>query len=442
MSRVLAAVGLLGAFLIAFLLGDAWGWPTATSVALFVLLICCSGLLPRPWSGRVFLGACGALPFVMMAIHVGPVEAGILLAGTLLMGSMAWCPRALMRVLGALLLGAFLFVFFQAVMGMLWAVSLSLLIALVAWRYLPVRVHRRIGFTVPSMVLLIFVTTILMYSAPGNPFAQEKASTQQAMEAQKAKFKIFDTPLEYFESYMGDLLSHGSLGMSVKVQGRKVEDLLMPALPVSMCLGLLALTIACALGLFLGIRAGLRPNSIADYSSMGLAMVGISLPNFVIGAGLLVIFSYWLNWLPVAGWGSYGHLVLPSLTLALPYAAYIARLARNGTIEVMQQDFVRTARAKGLSERAVILKHAFKGAILPVVSFLGPAAAGIFTGSFVVETLFAVPGMGQWFVKGATGRDYSVVLGTAIIYFTIITLFNLLVDFAYAWLDPRVREAL
>jgi len=209
-----------------------------------------------------------------------------------------------------------------------------------------------------------------------------------------------------------------------------------------MCLGLLALTIACALGLFLGIRAGLRPNSIADYSSMGLAMVGISLPNFVIGAGLLVIFSYWLNWLPVAGWGSYGHLVLPSLTLALPYAAYIARLARNGTIEVMQQDFVRTARAKGLSERAVILKHAFKGAILPVVSFLGPAAAGIFTGSFVVETLFAVPGMGQWFVKGATGRDYSVVLGTAIIYFTIITLFNLLVDFAYAWLDPRVREAL
>jgi oligopeptide transport system permease protein len=207
-----------------------------------------------------------------------------------------------------------------------------------------------------------------------------------------------------------------------------------------MTLGLLALVIATALGLFLGIRAGLKPNSWADYSSMGLAMVGISLPNFVIGAALLIVFSLSFEWLPVAGWGTYGHLLLPSITLALPYAAYIARLARGGTIEVMQQDFVRTARAKGLSEREVVLKHALKGAILPVVSFLGPAAAGIFTGSFVVETLFGVPGMGQWFVKAAIGRDYSVVLGAAVIYFSLITVFNLLVDFAYAWLDPRVKQ--
>ena len=228
----------------------------------------------------------------------------------------------------------------------------------------------------------------------------------------------------------------------MKVQGRTVNEVLLPALPVSMSLGLLALVFATSIGLALGIRAGLKPNSVADYSSMGLAMVGISLPNFVIGAIFLIIFALNLGWLPVAGWGSYWNLLLPALTLALPYAAYIARLARGGTIEVMQQDYIRTARAKGLSEREVVMKHALKGAVLPVVSFLGPAAAGIFTGSFVVETLFAVPGMGQWFVKSALARDYSVVLGTAIIYFTIITLFNLLVDFAYAWIDPRVREEL
>jgi len=170
--------------------------------------------------------------------------------------------------------------------------------------------------------------------------------------------------------------------------------------------------------------------------------VGISLPNFVIGAALMIVFALELGWLPVAGWGGWAHLVLPAVTLALPYAAYIARLARSGTIEVMQEDFIRTARAKGLPERTVVLRHALKGAVLPVVSFLGPAAAGILTGSFVVETLFGVPGMGQWFVKGAINRDYSVVLGTAILYGGLVTAFNLVVDLAYAWLDPRVRSQL
>jgi oligopeptide transport system permease protein len=155
---------------------------------------------------------------------------------------------------------------------------------------------------------------------------------------------------------------------------------------------------------------------------------------------LLLAFALHLRWLPVAGWAGPQHLVLPAVTLAIPYAATIARLARTGTIEVMQQEFIRTARAKGLSERRIVTRHAWKGAILPVVSYLGPAAAGILTGSFVVEHLFGIPGMGQWFVRGATGRDYAVVLGTALVYFTLITGFNLLVDLAYAWLDPRVRE--
>jgi oligopeptide transport system permease protein len=211
-------------------------------------------------------------------------------------------------------------------------------------------------------------------------------------------------------------------------------------LPVSISLVLLALALAAAIGLVLGIRAGLRPNSSADYASMGLAMVGLSLPNFVIGAVLIIVFALELGWLPVMGWGGYGEIVMPAITLALPYAAYIARLARSGTIEVMQQDFIRTARAKGVPEVAIVLRHALRGAILPVVSFLGPAAAGIMTGSFVVETLFGVPGVGQWFVKGAINRDYFIVLGTALVYATLVTVFNLVVDFAYAWLDPRVRR--
>jgi oligopeptide transport system permease protein len=278
-----------------------------------------------------------------------------------------------------------------------------------------------------------------MYQAPGSPFAAEKVASASVLEAKATKFKIYKDPNQFFVGYMTDLVKEGSLGLSVKSQGRTVNELLMPALPVSASLGLLAMTIALALGLTLGVRAGLKPNSMADYSSMGLALIGISLPNFVIGALLLIVFSLKLGWLPVAGWGSFKHLILPAITLALPYAAYIARLARGGTIEVMRQDYIRTARAKGLPERVVVLKHALKGAILPVVSFLGPAAAGIMTGSFVVETLFGIPGMGRWFVTGATDRDYSVVLGTALIYFALITVFNMLVDLAYSWIDPRTR---
>lgn len=390
----------------------------------------------------LLVGSVALALLVAVGLWVGWAEAGVFLLGGALLASMLWYPPAVMRWVGSLMLALFLFVFLQELVGVAWAIALALGVSALAWWKLPARAHRRVGFMVPMLVLLIFLTSVLMYMAPGSPFAQEKQTTQQALEAQARKFHVEKTAVAFFGTYMRDLLVDGTMGLSVKVQGRTVEQLLLPALPVSMSLGLLALVLACGLGLVLGIRAGLRPHSMADYGSMGLALVGISIPNFVIGAVLLILFAYKLQWLPVAGWGTYAHLLLPAVTLALPYAAYIARLARNGTLEVMQQDFVRTARAKGLSERAVVLKHALKGAILPVVSFLGPAAAGIFTGSFVVETLFAVPGMGQWFVKGALGRDYSLVLGTAIIYFTIIVLFNLLVDFAYAWLDPRIRESL
>jgi oligopeptide transport system permease protein len=377
-----------------------------------------------------------------LSAALGVTEGLSLLGGLLLVSGTAWLTPRMARLVGALFGAAVVFGIARATSGIVVGSLIGAAVGVAAWAKLPVRVLRRIAFLVPSLVVLIFTTTLLMYRAPGSPFAQERATTPQVEAALRAHYGVPKSATAFFGIYMRRLVVDGTLGPSIKVQGRTVESLLAPALPVSASLGLLALVMATATGLALGIRAGLRPNSAADYVSMGLAMVGVSLPNFVIGATLMIVFALKLGLLPVAGWGGYPHLVMPAVTLALPYAAYIARLARSGTIEVMSQDFVRTARAKGLPERDVVLRHALPGAILPVVSFLGPAAAGILTGSFVVETLFDVPGVGQWFVKGAINRDYSVVLGTAILYAALVTALNLVVDLAYAWLDPRVRGQL
>jgi oligopeptide transport system permease protein len=392
----------------------------------------------RRVTGVVLLGSAAA----GLAAALGVTEGLVLLSGLVLVSGTAWLSPRAARLVGAVLGAAVVFGIVRATSGTFPGAVIGVSVGVAAWARLPVRVLRRIAFLVPSLVVLIFTTTLLMYRAPGSPFAQERAATPQVEAALRAHYGVPKSATAFFGIYMRRLIVDGTLGPSIKVQGRSVESILAPALPVSASLGLLALVIATATGLFLGIRAGLRPNSASDYLSMALAMVGVSLPSFVIGATLMIVFALKLGWLPVAGWGGYGHLVMPAVTLALPYAAYIARLARSGTIEVMSQDFVRTARAKGLPERDVVLRHALPGAILPVVSFLGPAAAGILTGSFVVETLFDVPGVGQWFVRGAINRDYSVVLGTAILYAALVTLLNLVVDLAYAWLDPRVRGQL
>jgi len=368
-------------------------------------------------------------------------EALTLVFGLVLLAATAWCPPKATRWLGCLLFGAVVGVVLRFSLGAVVGILGGLIGVGVAYRLLPLLVLRRVLFLVPALVLLIFATTLLMYKAPGNPFANERASSPQVEAALRAQYGVPKNANQFFGIYMRRLLVEGTLGPSIKVQGRTVEELIAPAFPVSMSLGLLALTMSVIFGLSLGVLAGLKRNSAADYLSMGLALIGISLPSFVIGAVLMIVFSLWLSWLPVAGWGSYRHLLMPAFALSLPSAAVIARLSRSGIIEVMQQDFVRTARAKGLPESWVVGRHALRGAIIPVVSYLGPAAAAIMTGSFVVEVLFAVPGMGQWFVKGAINRDYSVVLGTAIVYFGLVILFNLLVDLAYAWLDPRVREA-
>ncbi|MEE3331135.1 MAG: ABC transporter permease [Myxococcota bacterium] len=373
------------------------------------------------------------------------VEFVALLFGLAIVTLPVWMSRRAVRWLGAFWMALAVGVTLRAT-GVLgssieFAALASATVFALAYLSNAVALLRRVAFLVPSLVLLIYVTTLLMYKAPGNPFANERSASPQVEAALRAQYGVPENATEFFGIYTRRLVVEGTMGPSIKVAGRNVEDLLFPALPVSLTLGLLALTIACALGLGFGLRAGLAPHSWSDHASMALALVGISLPNFVLGAGLIVVFALQFGWFPVAGWGTVGHLWLPALTLALPYGAYIARLVRAGTIEAMQQDFVRTARAKGLPESEVVLRHAFRAAVAPAVAYLGPAAAGIMTGSFVVEVLFGIPGMGQWFVKGAINRDYSVVLGTATIYFTLITLLNFGVDIAQAWLDPRVRSA-
>jgi oligopeptide transport system permease protein len=386
----------------------------------------------------------GFLALVVLALLrlLGAMEGLAVATGLALLSGTTWLGPRGARIVGSVLFAAAAFATLRPVFGVSTALLLgSVSTALLAWKG-PVRVLRRVAFLVPSLVLLVYTTTLLMYRAPGSPFSAERATTPQVEEALRAHYGVPHSATEFFVIYVKRIFVDGTLGPSIRVQGRTVEALLAPALPVSATLGLLALVIAISLGLFLGVRAGLRPRSWSDHASMGFAMLGVSVPSFVIGAVLMIVFALKLGWFPVAGWGGYGHLALPALTLALPYSAYIARLARGGTLEVMQQDFVRTARAKGLPERDVVLKHALRGAILPVVSFLGPAAAGIMTGSFVVETLFGIPGVGQWFVKGAINRDYSVVLGTALLYAALVTAFNLVVDILYSFLDPRVRGQL
>jgi oligopeptide transport system permease protein len=381
-----------------------------------------------------------ALALGLLAAVIGVFSTAAIALGLAALAGTAWLGPRAVRVTGALSAFTLGFVVMRVAAGVPAGLVCGGALALLAWASAPALVLRRVTFLLPSLVLLAFVTTVLMYHAPGNPFAREKASSPQIEAALRAHFGVPEDATEFFGIYIRRLVVDGSLGPSLKVQGRTVEALLAPALPVSITLGLVALSLAVAVGLLLGVRAGLKPRSASDYASMGVSLIGLSLPSFVIGAALSIVFALKLGWLPIAGWGGYRHLVLPAITLALPYTAYVARLARGGTIEVMQQDFIRTARAKGVSETAIILRHALKGAILPVVSYLGPAAAGIMTGSFVVETLFSVPGMGQWFVKGAINRDYSLVLGTALVYASLVTAFNLVVDLAYGWLDPRVRS--
>jgi len=303
-----------------------------------------------------------------------------------------------------------------------------------------------IGFVVRRLlemapVLLVIVTLVffLVRLAPGGPFDAERTVSPEIMENIRAYYNL-DAPLvsQYFD-YLKHL-ARGDLGPSFKNGNFSVNELILLGFPVSMELGLYALLFALALGLGAGIVASLKPNTLTDHVPMALAMTGICIPAFVLGPLLVLVFSLWLGWLPVAGWEGAASKVLPAITLGAGYAAYIARLTRGGMLEVLSEDFIRTARAKGLNEGAVVLRHALRGGVQPVVAFLGPAVAGLLSGSFVIETIFQVPGLGRFFIQAAFNRDYTMILGTVLFYAGLILLLNLAADVAQAWLDPRLRR--
>ena len=293
---------------------------------------------------------------------------------------------------------------------------------------------------IPVILAVITVTFFLVRVAPGGPFDSEKAVIPEVKAALEAQYRLDQPLISQYLAYLGDLAT-GDLGPSFKYPGRSVNELIGAGLPVTAELGLYALLIATLIGGLAGIIASLRPNTAQDYVPMALAMVGICMPTFLLGPLLVLVFGIRLEWLPVSGWGDIpGDKILPSITLGAAYAAYIARLSRAGMLEVLNQDYIRTARAKGLPEWQVVVKHALRGGLLPVIAFLGPAFAGLLAGSFVVETIFQIPGLGRFYVQAAFNRDYTMILGTTVFLSTLIVLFNLFSDILAAWLNPRLRH--
>ena len=321
----------------------------------------------------------------------------------------------------------------------------------------------------PVILVVIYTLTLaLAWAVPGNPMDHEgRRPPEEVQKAMKAQYNL-DSFWGFYWTYLDSATGvkwvrkslDGSaareaagardagisppdrrvfdLGPSLQYRDRRVNEIVAASLPVSITLGGIAILIALFIGLGAGVVGAVKPGSGADMATLGVALVGISMPNFVIGTVLLLVFSVWLGVFPVAEWGPFG-AVLPSITLSLPFAAYIARLTRMGMIETLSADFIRTARAKGLPESRVLLKHALKNAFLPVLSFLGPATALAMTGSFVVERVFNVPGMGQHFVNAVQNKDLFLIIGVVLIYSTMLILFNLAVDVMYRWVDPRIE---
>lgn len=299
---------------------------------------------------------------------------------------------------------------------------------------------KRLLAAILSMFLLVTATFFLMHAVPGSPFnpGEQKNIPPEILAQIRSKYGLDDPPFKQYVSYMGKLLQ-GDLGVSFKKQNYSVNELVMGGFPASAKIGVWAIIVALAIGLPLGIISALKRGGWMDWFSMILATIGIAVPTFIIAMLLLYIFAMRLGWLPVFGWGTWKHMVIPVACLSLSPIAYITRLMRSSMLEVSRQDYIRTARAKGVGEFMVIGKHAVRNAILPVVTYLGPLVAGLLTGSFVIERLFMIPGLGRYFVTAVSDRDYSVILGLTIFYGGFLMICILLVDIAYAIIDPRVR---
>jgi oligopeptide transport system permease protein len=300
---------------------------------------------------------------------------------------------------------------------------------------------RRLLISIPTLLAVITIAFFMMRIAPGGPFDLERALPPQIEKNMLAAYDL-DQPLyvQYFRYLTGVL--QGDFGPSFKYRDFTVAELLATGFPPSLKVGGTAILLAIVVGILLGTIAAVRQNSAVDHAVMATAMTGIAIPNFVMAPFLTLIFGVFLGLLPVAGWGggALRNMVLPVIALALPQIAYIARLTRGSMIETLGADHIRTARAKGLTERMVVTRHALQGAILPVVSYLGPAAAQLISGSLVIEQIFGIPGIGRYFIQGALNRDYTLVMGTVIVYALLILILNLIVDILYTFLDPRVQH--
>ena len=289
-----------------------------------------------------------------------------------------------------------------------------------------------------ALFLVITATFFMVRFVPGGPFTAEKAVTPEILRNLEAHYGL-DKPLgRQYLDYLSSL-ARGDLGPSFKYPNRTVNEIIFDKVPVSAELGSISLAVALVLGIGLGTLAAIRRNTWIDYVASSFGMIGISIPTFVVGPLLVLALAIHLGWFNASGWYGPADRVLPALVLGIAYAAPISRLTRGGLLEVLNQDFIRTARAKGASEFRVVTRHALRGGLLPVVSFLGPAVAGILTGSFVIETIFQIPGIGREFVNSAFNRDYTLVLGTVILYAVLIMALNLAVDIAQAWMNPKVR---
>ena len=291
---------------------------------------------------------------------------------------------------------------------------------------------------IPVIFIVITATFFLVRAAPGGPFDAEKTLSPEVIERLNERYNLNAPMYEQYFDYLGHLVQ-GDFGPSFRYTNRTVTEMIYAGLPITFELAIYAIMIALVIGICAGMLAAIKPNSAQDYIPMSLAMTGICMPSFLLGPLLVLVFGIWLQWLPVSGWGySPGDKILPAITLGSTYAAYIARLTRGGMLEILSQDYIRTAKAKGLATATIITRHALRGGLSPVVAFLGPAIAGLLAGSFVVETIFQIPGLGRFYVQAAFNRDYTMILGTTILLSGLIVLLNMLSDLLAVWLNPRL----
>ncbi len=298
---------------------------------------------------------------------------------------------------------------------------------------------RRLAVAIPTLLLLIVLSFLLMHAAPGGPFTQDRALPPQILANLNAKYGL-DQPLwRQIAAYVWGIVAHLDFGPSFVYPDRTVNQIIAAGFPVTLTYGGIAFVVAVAVGVSLGVAAAIRQNSWLDHAAVGLSIGAQVLPNFVMAPILVLVFTLWLGWLPGGGWGTPVHWIMPVLALSTSFMASIARLTRSSMLEVLGGNHIRTARAKGLPERSVILRHALKPALLPVISYLGPAFVSMITGSVVVDMYFSTGGIGRSFVDSALNRDYAVMMGITILVGALTILFNLVVDVLYAWVDPKIR---